>query len=406
MKIALIQVQRQPNPDYANMADGLRERGHTVYLGALNSEAKFFWHDGERLVADLGRPFQEPEELSRFSGVRSFEMRRQFWQFLRRLRRSLVELDPAVVQLDPGVMYSPWGIPLGMPRTMKFVFDIKQINVGIGTGFKARFKEWWLVRGWEFCARHVYDYTLFDYPYAAEAVLGERWDDLSAVVPVGLNADLLTVERDPDCYDPDCLVRFVYVGGLTRFRELERLLQAIQLAARETRAFRVDFVGPENSGGYYPALVHDLGLGDIVSFRPPVDYAEIPQLLAAYDVGLAYNPDRLTWHYQPTIKVKEYRAVGLPIISTDVRSHRDFVEAEVNGVLVPNTAVAWAEAIVRFVMNPPFRRATAERAAAMRMGSTIAEVAQMHEAVYVDKLGLEGCTAVDRSQAQTGERDA
>jgi glycosyltransferase involved in cell wall biosynthesis len=381
MFILLLQMQTDPNPDYANMAAGLRARGHEVWLGMAQPNGELAWGDGARARAVTPGPL--PDGLPA-NGLRRRAAYARFWGRLRTLIRTH---RPDVVQVDPGATLLPWLLPVGMPRATRFIFDVKQINLGVRADPIGRLKEWQLVKSWQFCGRAVYDHTLFDYELAAAALLGPRWRRWATVTPVGINPELLQATRPPA--RPDGVLRCVYIGGLSRFRELERLLEAAQLAARQTDRFQIDFVGPDQSAGYYAALIERLGLPQRVRIKPPVPYAAIPQLIAGYDLGLAYNPDRPTWHYQPTIKVKEYRAVGLPILSTDVMAHRDFVEAGVNGLLVPNTPQAWAEALLRFVADPPFYDRCDHNARRMRQGVTIAEVAAMHERVY-RALGVHG----------------
>lgn len=376
-RIALFNLQRMPNPDYPNMAAGLRERGHSVYLGSLDEAGNLAWDDGAGVTAVQPGPLPEDAQVG---GMRRRLAYAQFWG---RVRSFLRRLRPDIVQMDPGVTFSPWLLPQRMPPDMRFIFDIKQINVGVRSDAVGRFKEWQMVRSWWYSGRYVYDHTLFDYGLAAEAVMGPQWQRWSTVVPVGINPELLEVPRPaPRPTGSDAPLRFIYIGSLSRFRELERLLEAAQAVAQQNGRFHIDFVGPDKSDGYYQGLIRDLGLADRVSFKPPVPYADIPQLIAGYDVGLAYNPDRLTWHYQPTIKVKEYRAVGLPILSTAVTSHRDFVEEGVNGLLVENTAQAWANGMLRFIEDASFFERTDRNARIMRCGITIAEVAEMHERVY------------------------
>lgn len=384
MRIVLFNIHRHPNPDYPNMAAGLRDRGHEVILGLLDDAGNLSWHDGRRTIAVTKGPFVAGRE----GPIRVIAQRLQFLAFWQRLRRFLRDIAPDIVQMDPGVTLFPWLLPLAMPRTMRFIFDVKQINVGVNTTRAGRLKEWQLLRSWAFAARRTYDYALFDYHLAAEALLGPRWKQYAAVVPVGINPDFLAVQ--PAAVPPNAPVRFLFVGSLSPLRELELLFEAVALAAQQTTDFHVDLVGPDNAGGRYHRLVEEMNLSGVITLCPPVAHQAVAALMSSgYDVGIAYNPARPTWHYQPTIKVLEYRAAGLPIISTDVRSHREIVEQDVNGVLVPNTAAAWANALVRFATDRSFHDRCRGSARRMRRGTTIAEVAEMHEAVYRRLTGLE-----------------
>ena len=144
------------------------------------------------------------------------------------------------------------------------------------------------------------------------------------------------------------------MGTLSRLRNLENVIHAAKLLLAHTNNFRVDFIGPDKSNGYYQGIIDELGLASHVTIKPAIAYREVPSTLAAYDVGMAYTPDRPTWHYQPTIKVLEYRALGMPIISTDVASHLEIVENEVNGILCGDKPQQIADAMYKFAADPGF----------------------------------------------------
>jgi glycosyltransferase involved in cell wall biosynthesis len=145
-------------------------------------------------------------------------------------------------------------------------------------------------------------------------------------------------------------------------------------------------VGLDRVEGFYHSLVDELNLADVVTLMPPVSYEEVPELLASYDVGLAYVPDRQIWHLQPTIKVLEYRAAGLPILSSDVASHREVVEDGINGLLVPNSAEGLAAGMLQFVEDRAFLRKCQLNASRMRQAVTIEEVARMYEKDVYERL--------------------
>ena len=129
-------------------------------------------------------------------------------------------------------------------------------------------------------------------------------------------------------------------------------------------------------------MVNDLDLNAVVTFRPPVPYDQVPELLWDHDVGLAYVPDRPTWHLQPTLKAVEYRAAGLPILSVDVAGHRELVKDGVNGLLVPDTVEGLAEGMLQLIQNRDFLERCRINASQMRQGTTLDEVARMYEEIY------------------------
>ena len=174
-------------------------------------------------------------------------------------------------------------------------------------------------------------------------------------------------------------------------RQLETLLAAIQMAQGITEKLRVTFMGPDAAQGFYHGLVEQLGLGPIVTFKPPLPYAEVPAAVSGYDVALTYVPDfPPDWQYYPTLKVQEYRALGLPIIASDFEPNRQFVQQGVNGFLVPNTVEAWAEAMTTFADDRDFLRGCQANARRSRQGRTWDEIARVWERDIYNVLAVRG----------------
>lgn len=379
MKIVFVHFYRKPNPDYANTVAGLRQRGHTVWLGEVTPSGEFLWSDGKGNDVRMSGFHQAMDRQSNHL-LSPLLTRYTVWQFLQRVRHMIRQIDPDIVQINPDLM--AWTIPLGMPRTMKFIFDVKQINMGVRSSLLNRIRDWRLGITWRGTANFVYDYACFDYHLSAERILGKAWKRRASSIPVGIDRAMLTAQMPALNLAEEDAIRFLYIGSINRFRELELLLDAIRTVAQQTDRFHVDFVGPDMSNGYYQKLIDDWQINHVVTLKPAVHYADVPQLLTQYHVGLAYNPARPTWDYQPTIKILEYRAIGLPIISTAVRSHRDFVEEGRNGFLVKNQTQAWATAMLQLIEDRASLHQCYEAAQAMRRGTTHEEVAERHEQLY------------------------
>lgn len=389
MKIALMHFHKYPNPDYKNTVISLRQQGHRVWLGQVNSIGDFEWSDGNGSIESIPRFYS-----ARKSHISSLTNRYHAWRFIRLIRSFLLANRPDIVQINPSTL--AWMIPLGMPHAIKFIFDVKQINMGVKSTLASRLRDWLLGISWWFTARFIYDHACFDYPLAARRILGKDWSRWGTSIPVGIDASMLALSIPPFSLDPSQPVCFLYIGAINRFRELDLLLHAIQCVAASTDQFRVDLIGPDNAGGYYQALISQLNIGHVVAIKAPIQYSEVPQVMTKYHVGLAYNPARPTWNFQPTIKILEYCAVGLPIISTDVRAHHDFVKNEENGFLVKNTVEEWASAMLKLVEDRALLKRVHENSQKMRRGVTHEEVAQMHVQVYqklISPAGISGSLA-------------
>lgn len=138
-------------------------------------------------------------------------------------------------------------------------------------------------------------------------------------------------------------------------------------------------MGPDEAEGYYHDLVSELELNSVVTIKPPVAYKDVPQVVSSYDVALAYIPSFPEWLYQLTLKILEYRALGMPIVATDLGSNREVVENGINGLLVQDSVGSLAEGMLRFVTDRDFLKRCDANARVMRRGTTWSEVANLVE---------------------------
>lgn len=78
----------------------------------------------------------------------------------------------------------------------------------------------------------------------------------------------------------------------------------------------------------------------------------------------------------------------MPIISTDVASHREIVENEVNGILCGDKPQQIADAMYKFAADPGFLDRVRSNASQMRQGRSWLDIADMYiDNVYADLLG-------------------
>jgi glycosyltransferase involved in cell wall biosynthesis len=79
---------------------------------------------------------------------------------------------------------------------------------------------------------------------------------------------------------------------------------------------------------------HRLGVGARLQAPGALDPAAVPAALAALDVGVAPYPAGEGFYFSP-LKLFEYMAAGLPLVTTDVGHLRHLVQDGVDGLIVP-----------------------------------------------------------------------
>jgi glycosyltransferase involved in cell wall biosynthesis len=181
----------------------------------------------------------------------------------------------------------------------------------------------------------------------------------------------------------------IYAGYLGAWAGVDLVLDAVALAARQIPDLRVIMLGHGT-----PLEVEELRIGidrrrisSIVEYRGRVPYEALPAHLAEADLGLAmFLPLDLTRYAFP-LKVVEYMAAGLPVLTTTDTEAADLVTLVGAGEAVPFEAQAVSGRIVALLRD--HSRRLAQVPLALRAGqafdwgllmaqhyAAIAEVAQ------------------------------
>lgn len=120
----------------------------------------------------------------------------------------------------------------------------------------------------------------------------------------------------------------VYVGFLNWSRGLEFVLRALAAYPRGKRGVSLRLLGSGNAEKALRSLAASLGLQEQVDFLGWVEHSQVALHLAAADVGLV--PHHACGHWDHTVpnKLFDYMALGIPVLSTDVRPMARIIGAE------------------------------------------------------------------------------
>jgi glycosyltransferase involved in cell wall biosynthesis len=389
MIICLVQISEQPTPVYDEIAQHLRLSGNEVWVTRLDQDGNILWDNGSGHLITQKASSYPLISTPNSRVVRAITSRLRQFNYGRLIRKMVLKLQPNIVQINSANMRFLYLIPVGGPKKTAFILDFRQIgdkrlshNFGVRmyNDFRSIFRRATTVS--------FFEHSCYLHPSGAMKGLGSQWDRWGSVVPLGVNDSFLNWERtELNKSDNVSGVRFIYVGTLARQRKLETLIKAIRTAANKSSDFQFHFLGRDISDGFYRDLVKKLKLEQYIRFIPSVPYDEVPQLLGNYDVAVAYVPYEPTdWSYHPTLKILEYRALGIPIIATDVPPNREVVVSGSNGFLCDNSAEDFATAMLRLIDNRQLLKKIKDQADLMRTGVTWSDVARIYEGLYTDLL--------------------
>jgi glycosyltransferase involved in cell wall biosynthesis len=147
----------------------------------------------------------------------------------------------------------------------------------------------------------------------------------------------------------------VYIGVMGKARYPEFLIRAFTKVRRERKDVKLLMVGKGYKGDVVnlQRFADNFGMKDDVIFTGWVPHSEIPNFIAAANVGVSSVPPFSFYKMSSPIKMFEYMAMGKPVVANEeIPEHKEVLEESGGGILVPFIAEAFADAIVELLDNP------------------------------------------------------
>jgi glycosyltransferase involved in cell wall biosynthesis len=149
--------------------------------------------------------------------------------------------------------------------------------------------------------------------------------------------------------------RFIvfYHGDLSPKRGLQNVIRAIGICKKHISNILFMVVGTGDAELELKSIAKELKLEDNIIFTGGVPFQKVPAYIKTADVGIIPLPAIDWWNVSSPIKLKEYLAMQLPVIVTDIPAHRLVVEKTGGAILIKNhDPQNIAQAISTFYKNP------------------------------------------------------
>lgn len=161
----------------------------------------------------------------------------------------------------------------------------------------------------------------------AERMENDRTEGKPEVLMDGVNERLyegLSSSRELRDYFglPQNKMLFVYTGAFLLNKGIETLLFAIRDIARRGIS-EAHFVLAGSPPGHIELFIKENGLEHIITYVCPLDYFDMPKLLAACDIGIDPKDSATA---QASGKILQYMAAGLPVLCFDRVNNRRYLE--------------------------------------------------------------------------------
>lgn len=179
------------------------------------------------------------------------------------------------------------------------------------------------------------------------------------LVPNGADIALFTLARDRRPHPPT----LIYVGSVLAWAGVDLTISALVRIRKEIRDARLLVVG--HSTPEYQALLNTLceedGVREHVLFLGKRTHKEVVDFLAEADIGMAvFRPVELR-KYAFSLKIIEYMAAGLPVITTVGTQSERVVVQHGCGLAVEYSPEAIAEAALLLLKDPDRYRSMSAR---------------------------------------------
>jgi len=156
----------------------------------------------------------------------------------------------------------------------------------------------------------------------------------------------------------------IYMGSLSEMWGVELPILALPMIRKQMPKVRYLLLGRGPDEIRLKGLAREMGLEDCVHFCGNQSYRDLPNFLAEADIGVATSRDTDFRKYACPLKVVEYMAAGLPVISTRYGQTKNMVEEAKAGETIDFDPEAFAGAALSLLSAQSTYKLYADNAAA------------------------------------------
>jgi glycosyltransferase involved in cell wall biosynthesis len=161
----------------------------------------------------------------------------------------------------------------------------------------------------------------------------------------------------------DITRNLVFSGSVNLKWGLELALRAIK---ELKNSFKLKFfivgLGEPKSMHTINSLIARLNLSDVVKILDPVPYHDLWKIMSFGEIGLAPYPPGSPAEFAVPLKIKEYCAAGIPIVTINVKETGSFVNNNRIGLATEYEPRSYAKAISLLLTNGHLYRSMASNA--------------------------------------------
>jgi len=183
----------------------------------------------------------------------------------------------------------------------------------------------------------------------AKSAMQIREDCSVTCIPNGVDFQIFSAELNKHRQRENVMV---YVGTIAKWSGLNLAISSIPYIKREIHDIKLIIVGDGELSDKLKKLAESLKLGDCVKFIGRKKYTEIPKIFSICKIGLAVYPETDLMRYAFTIKVIEYMAAGLPVVTTPAGDGAQIIRSSNAGFVITDyTELSLANAVIKLMKS-------------------------------------------------------
>lgn len=145
----------------------------------------------------------------------------------------------------------------------------------------------------------------------------------------------------------------IYIGTMQKERYLDVLIHAFLKVREKKENAKLLMVGDGNDKSNLERLVNNLGIKDDVIFTGQVYFKDVPNFIAAAEIGVSPVPPLSFFKLSSPIKTLEYMAMGKPVVANDeIPEQEEVIEESGGGILVKFDAESFEKGIIELLDKP------------------------------------------------------
>lgn len=212
---------------------------------------------------------------------------------------------------------------------------------------------------------HIPDEIIAVSPALKQFLIGRYNLHLDDVCVQTLGVDMKKFQpSEVETFDGES-VSIVLLSSISIYRGIDTLIEMLSFLAADGIRPELHILGSgrEDAIHEFKKIAEERGVDEQIRWHGDVDHEKVPEMLDRFDIAVSPLPETVSYELSSPAKVFEYLSMGLVVLASDLRCHRNIINHKENGFLVePENPREWADTVRRVCSDTDLQRVVQSRA--------------------------------------------